>query len=194
MDTTATEAATPEARVLDAAGTLFYGRGLQAVGMDAIRAASGVSLKRLYQLYPSKDSLVEAYLRRRDARWRDALERYADARPAGAERVLAVFDWLHQWFEEPDFRGCAFVNSFGELGAGSPTVAAVARAHKDAFRRYLTGLVTAAGAPAAVADQLALLAEGAIVTAAISGDAEPALRAKEAAHVLLEAAVAGSNP
>ncbi|MGX8909776.1 TetR/AcrR family transcriptional regulator [Streptomyces netropsis] len=189
----ATEAATPEARVLDAAGTLFYGRGLQAVGMDAIRAASGVSLKRLYQLYPSKDSLVEAYLRRRDARWRDALARYADARPAGAERVLAVFDWLHQWFEEPDFRGCAFVNSFGELGAGSKTVAAVARAHKDAFRRYLAGLVTGAGAPAALADQLALLAEGAIVTAAISGDAEPALRAREAARVLLEAAVTRPN-
>ncbi|MEV5138750.1 TetR/AcrR family transcriptional regulator [Streptomyces syringium] len=194
MDGTATEAATPEARVLDAAGTLFYGRGLQAVGMDAIRAASGVSLKRLYQLYPSKDALVEAYLRRRDARWRDALARYADARPAGAERVLAVFDWLHQWFQEPDFRGCAFVNSFGELGAGSEAVAAVARAHKDAFRRYLTGLATGAGAPAALADQLALLAEGAIVTAAISGDAEPALRAKEAARVLLEAAVTRLNP
>ena len=62
------EAAVLQTRVLDAAETLLYGRGLQTVGMDEIRGESGVSLKRLYQLFPSKERLVEAYLRRRDAR------------------------------------------------------------------------------------------------------------------------------
>lgn len=57
-------------RVLDAAQELFYGRGVQAVGMDAVRSASGVSLKRLYQLFPSKDALVLEFLRQRDVRWR----------------------------------------------------------------------------------------------------------------------------
>jgi AcrR family transcriptional regulator len=55
-------------RALDAAEELFYGRGVQSVGMDDVRGASGVSLKRLYQLFPSKEQLVEAYLERRDAR------------------------------------------------------------------------------------------------------------------------------
>ncbi|MBH1934454.1 TetR/AcrR family transcriptional regulator [Streptomyces sp. AV19] len=178
-------AETVEVRVLDAAERLFYGRGLQAVGMDTIRAASGVSLKRLYQVFSSKDSLVEAYLRRRDRRWRAALERFAGQRPAGRERILAVFDWLHQWFQEPDFRGCAFVNSYGELGAAHPGVADAARAHKDAFRGYLAMLVAAAGAEEALTDQLVLLAEGAITTAAISGSPEPALHAREAARALL---------
>ncbi|WP_171166698.1 TetR/AcrR family transcriptional regulator [Streptomyces sp. I05A-00742] len=179
------EQETLEGRVLDAAEGLFYGRGLQAVGMDTIRAASGVSLKRLYQIFASKDSLVEAYLCRRDERWRASLERFADERPAGSERVLAVFDWLHRWFREPDFRGCAFVNSYGELGAAHPGVAAAARSHKDAFRRYLAGLVAGAGAPDALTGQILLLAEGAITTAAISGSPEPALHAREAARVLL---------
>ena len=31
----------------------------------------------------------------------------AHSRPCPDERVLAVFDWLHQWFGEPGFRGCA---------------------------------------------------------------------------------------
>ncbi|MBZ4323292.1 TetR/AcrR family transcriptional regulator [Streptomyces huiliensis] len=175
----------PEGRVLDAAEELFYGRGLQAVGMDAIRAASGVSLKRLYQIFPSKDVLVEAYLSRRDERWRASLERFADARPAGPERVLAVFDWLHAWFREPDFRGCAFANSYGELGATHPGVAAAARNHKAAFRRYLAGLAAGAGGSEALADQLLLLAEGAIGTAAVSGSAEPALHARAAARALM---------
>ncbi len=34
-------------QVLDTAGRLFAERGVQAVGMDAIRDASGVSLKRI---------------------------------------------------------------------------------------------------------------------------------------------------
>jgi len=178
---------TAKTRVLDAAEELFYGRGVQAVGMDEIRSSSGVSLKRLYQLFPSKESLVEAYLRRRDTRWHESLARYADSRPAPRERILAVFDWLFRWFDEPGFRGCAFVNSFGELGATSARVTDAARAHKDAFRRYLADLVTAADAPASLADHLTLLAEGAITTAAISGSPEPARQARDAARLLLQA-------
>ncbi len=186
--TTPTAAEVIEARVLDAAEELFYGQGLQSVGMDAIRAASGVSLKRLYQLFPSKEALVEAYLRRRDERWREALEAHVHGASAGRDRVLAVFDWLGLWFAEPDFRGCAFVNSFGELGAVSPGVAAAARAHKDAFRRYLATLVSEADAPPRLADQFLLLAEGAMTTAALCGDPRPARHAREAASVLLDAA------
>ncbi|GAA2340591.1 TetR/AcrR family transcriptional regulator [Streptomyces cuspidosporus] len=182
-------------RVLDAAEELYYGRGVQAVGMDAVRTASGVSLKRLYQLYPSKAALVEAYLRRRDARLLDGLARYVEAAPGPPEeRVAAVFDWLYEWFGEPDYRGCAFINSYGELGATTPEVAAAARAHKEAFQRYLAGLVEAAGLPAALAPQLALLAEGAITTAAISGTPEPARQARAAARVLMDAARGAVGP
>ncbi|WP_406398663.1 TetR/AcrR family transcriptional regulator [Streptomyces sp. NBC_00879] len=184
------EAAVLQTRVLDAAETLLYARGLQTVGMDEIRGESGVSLKRLYQLFPSKERLVEAYLRRRDARWRASLASHVDARPAHAtdeDKILAVFDWLQSWFEEPDFRGCAFVNSFGELGATSDTVAAAARDHVDALRSYLAGLVAAAGRPASLAGPLLLLVEGAITTAAITGSSTTAGQAKEAARVLLEA-------
>ncbi|MCX4820474.1 TetR/AcrR family transcriptional regulator [Streptomyces sp. NBC_01142] len=181
------EAAAQEARVLDAAETLFYGRGLQTVGMDEIRNGSGVSLKRLYQLFPSKEHLVEAYLRRRDARWRASLASYVDDRPSDENRILAVFDWLKSWFEEPDFRGCAFVNSFGELGATSEAVAAVSREHVDALKGYLADLATSAGHSTWLPEALVLLAEGAITTAAISGDSAPAAHAREAARTLLEA-------
>ncbi|MGI5484394.1 TetR/AcrR family transcriptional regulator [Streptomyces lavendofoliae] len=178
------------ARVLDAAEELFYGRGIQAVGMDAVRGASGVTLRRLYQLFPSKGALVEAYLLRRDARWRAELAAYVDAMDAPPrERVLAVFDWLRGWFEEPGFRGCAFVNSFGELGATSPEVAGAARRHKEEFFRYVTGLVSAAGAPDAAGRHVALLAEGAMTTAALTGSSAPAREAREAAAALLDAAV-----
>ncbi|MFH0518649.1 TetR/AcrR family transcriptional regulator [Streptomyces sp. M41] len=176
-------------RILDAAEELFYGQGIQAVGMDAVRTEAKVTLRRLYQVFPSKGALVEEYLRRRDIRWRSLLAEYVDATAATPrERVLAVFDWLHSWFEEPDFRGCAFINSFGELGATSPEVAEAARHHKEQFQRYVTGLVQQTGAPSRTADYVVLLAEGAMTKAAVQGTPAPATQARAAAAALLEAA------
>ncbi|MET7798679.1 TetR/AcrR family transcriptional regulator [Streptomyces decoyicus] len=182
------------ARILDAAEKLFYDRGIQSVGMDELRTAAGVSLKRLYQCFPAKHDLVEAYLRRRDTRWRASLGEYVAAHADAPEvRPLVVFDWLHTWFSDPDFRGCAFINSFGELGATSEGVGRVAREHKGALLAYLTDLVRAVpvAPPEALAGQLALLVDGAITTAAITGEPDAARRAGAAAEALLAAAGAG---
>ncbi|OKI06277.1 TetR family transcriptional regulator [Streptomyces sp. CB02923] len=182
-------------RLLGAAEELFYARGIQAVGMDEIRAASGVSLKRLYRSFPSKHELVEAYLRHRDEGWRAALAAYVKEHAATpADAPAAVFDWLHTWFTTPGFRGCAFINAFGELGAVSEGVVRAARDHKDAVRTYVAGLVRElpSGGPA-LADQLVLLLDGAITTATIGGDPDAALRARDAAVTLVTAA-AGTGP
>lgn len=175
-------------RLLDAAEELFYARGIQTVGMDDIRAASGVSLKRLYQVFPAKEQLVEAYLQRRDARWRQRLAEHVETVEEPRERVLTVFDWLERWFAEPGFRGCAWINSHGELGAVSAGVARQAQHHKEAFQEYLRGLVAAACLPEALAGQLFLLAEGAMATAGIFGTTEPARQARAAAVTILQAA------
>ncbi|MEJ8633442.1 TetR/AcrR family transcriptional regulator [Streptomyces sp. MS2.AVA.5] len=174
-------------KLLDAAEELFYERGVQAVGMDEIRSASGVSLKRLYQVFPSKAELLRAYLDRRDIRWRTQVMEYADSRADGEERILAVYDWLRDWFAEPDFRGCAFINSYGELGAVDPAVAEAARRHKSAFGAYVASLVKDAGRPAELAGPLVLLAEGAMATAAITRSANAAGQARQGASMLLRA-------
>ncbi|MBG0850708.1 TetR/AcrR family transcriptional regulator [Streptomyces spinoverrucosus] len=180
-------------RALDAAERLFYGRGVQSVGMDDVRGASGVSLKRLYQLFPAKEQLVEAYLERRDVRWRGRLATYVAARGEPRERILAVFDWLAEWFGEADFRGCAWINAYGELGAVSDRVAEQVRAHKRAFGDYVGTLVADAGLPATLTGPLCLLAEGAMVTAGITGSTEPAAQAREGARLLLASDVTSAG-
>jgi AcrR family transcriptional regulator len=184
--------------VLDAAEALFYERGVQAVGIDDVRNAAGVSLKRLYQLFPSKDRLVVEFLERRDTRWRGRLADFvaaadrAGADPADpadpADRILAVFDWLGEWFGEPGFRGCAWINSYGELGGVSADVVRLARAHKTAFRTYLAALVADAALPPDLTDGLLLLAEGAMVTAGIFNTPDPARFARRAAERLIAGA------
>lgn len=167
-------------RLLDAAEELFYRHGIQAVGMDRIRTASGVPLKRLYRLFPAKESLVTAYLERRDRRWLTSLRTAALTPTEPRARVLAVFDWLADWFTEPDFRGCAFLNAYGELGAAAPEVV---RVHKAELHALLADL--SPDADPALADRLLILTEGATTVATLTPGPEPAHRAREIAELLL---------
>jgi AcrR family transcriptional regulator len=123
----------------------------------------------------------------RNRQWESMLAEHVDAATDPRERILAVFEFLHTWFSQKDFRGCAFINSFGELGAISPRVAELAQQHKEGFRQALKDLAEAAGAPdpQQLSDHLILLSEGAITTSAISGSAQPAARAREAAVLLM---------
>jgi AcrR family transcriptional regulator len=177
------------AQVVEAADQLFYARGVQAVGMDAVRTAAGVSLKRIYALFPSKDALIAAVLERRRAQWNAGIAATAERASTARDKILAVFDFLDAWFREPDFNGCAFINAYGELHDGNPDVRRTVREQKASFQRYMADLVRDAGGPETLAAQIAILAEGAQTTAAIAGTPEAAAQARAAAEVLLGAAL-----
>lgn len=179
--------------IIDTADALYYARGIAAVGMDAVRDAAGVSLRRLYQEFPSKEDLLLAVLARRRERWTADLDAAISAQPPGPGRLLALYDFLADWFTTDTFRGCGFINAFGELGPTSPAIAAAVRDHKQAFQERVAALAAEAGASPALAPQLALLAEGAQTTAAIAGTADAAGHARAAASILIDAAL-GSAP
>ncbi|MEE6387981.1 TetR/AcrR family transcriptional regulator [Microbacterium paraoxydans] len=178
-------------RILSAAEELYYRKGYAAVGMDELRSAAGVSLRRVYSLFPAKTDIVAAVLTRKHAEWERGLTAaVAQSGDDPRARLLAVYGYLEDWFCSDGFRGCAFINAFGELGGTSPEVAAIVRAHKASFQQYMAELVAATGAPAGLAAQLSLLAEGAQSTAAIGADPEAAVHARRAAEVLIDAALA----
>jgi AcrR family transcriptional regulator len=177
-------------RILEAADRLFYRRGIQAVGMDAVRTESGVPLKRLYAEFPSKEALLIEVMRHRTGIWDAGIAASAAAATTPAEKLLAIYDFLDDWFRTDDFRGCGFINAFGELGTVSPAVAEIAHDQKETFQRYVAGLVEELGASPVLAAQLALLAEGAQTTAAISGSPDAAAHARTAAETLITAALA----
>ncbi|SDS76843.1 TetR/AcrR family transcriptional regulator [Microlunatus soli] len=173
-----------------AADRLFYARGVQAVGMDAVRSEAGVSLKRMYNLFPSKDDLVVAVLAHRSRIWDDGIAAAAEGLTEPQDRILAIFDFLADWFTQSDFRGCAFINVYGELGPNSSKAAAAVERQKRAFADYVAALVREADLPADLAPQIVLLAEGAQTTAAILDDPAAAGQGRRAAETLLGAAAA----
>jgi len=151
------------------------------VGVDRIAAESGLAKMTLYYHFKSKDELVVAWLRRRDEEWMSWLKSAVEGRDGTG--LLAVFEALREWFETPDFRGCAFINAHAELGSSSPAAAEIVASHKQALTEYLARLARSEGAaePEALARELLLLVDGAIVTASIQHDAGVADDAREAA-------------
>lgn len=188
-----TEQLSERDRIVEAADRLFYGRGIQSVGMDAVRAEAGVPLKRLYAEFASKDALLVEVLAHRTRLWNDGIAAAAAAAATPRTQVLAIYDFLDEWFRSDGFRGCGFINAFGELGAVSPRVAGVAQEQKASFQAYVSDLVSEMGGPPRLASQLAILAEGAQTTAAISGNPDAAADARAAAEVLIEAAFGHSG-
>jgi AcrR family transcriptional regulator len=173
-------------QLLDTAERLYYARSIQGVGMAELRDASGVPLKRIYQLHPGKEDIVAAYLYRRDARWREELAAHVDRAKDPRKRVLAVFDFLQEQCAEPDYNGDAWTNAYGELGSTSEAVAEAVRVHKAAVREYLGDLVADAGGGRSTAHGIFFLFEGAMAAAAVEQSAKPAKQARKAAQALLD--------
>ena len=174
------------------ADELYNSRGFQFVVMDDLREATGLSLRAMYDLYPSKTELVLAVLDRRHKMWTEGLTVQFQHEPDAQRRLLVIYDYLAGWFEEGTFRGCGFINAFAELGAAEPAIADRVRNHKNSFQQEVARLVNEAHANPELAPQLAILAEGAQTTAAIAGNSAPAAHARKAALVLIRAALPAS--
>jgi len=175
-------------RILEAAYALFAHQGTRSVGVDAVIERSGVAKMTLYRHFKSKQDLVLAFLDRREARWtNDWLIRRVSIRAGDPrERLLAIFDVFHEWFQIEDFEGCAFINVLLEYQSGNPLHVAAA-GHLAQIRAFLRDLATEANlkdVPAFI-DIWHILMKGCIVAAG-EGNRHAATQARRAASVILD--------
>lgn len=188
MNTQPTPRGTARELLLDVASELFYQQGIRAVGIDTIIAQSGVAKMTFYKHFKSKDDLVLEYIRRRDERWRkwlaETVERYA---LTAQDRPLAIFDALEERFANPDFRGCAFINTIVEMANRDHIASQAAAEHKQSVQQFVTAILEEGGYKntSLLSHQFMLLIDGAIVTALREGTAAAAAAARQIAAQLL---------
>ncbi|EKV00134.1 transcriptional regulator [Leptolyngbya sp. PCC 7375] len=176
-------------RILTAASELFYKEGVQNVGIDRIIAESGVAKMSLYNNFKSKDALIAAYLQQQDESWDNWFtRRVEEITTEPRERLLVVFDVLQEWFEAPNFRGCAFINSAVELADPDHPGYQVSLRHQQVIKDYLLSLVKATQLPnpEIITQQLVILINGATIVAMMEQSSDAAQQAKQAATILIE--------
>lgn len=179
--------------LVDTAIELFSAHGFHGTGIDRIAEAAQVSKKTMYHHFRSKEELILAALRQHDGVFRNEFMRAVDGHGATArERLSAIFSVAHAWFSDNKFYGCMFINAIGEYAAPDTAIREVCKDFKVLMRSYIEELAAGAGAenPGELAAELALLLEGAIVTAQVSGNPTAAGTAAKAAEVLISAALA----
>jgi AcrR family transcriptional regulator len=166
---------------------IFYRDGFHATGMDLLSAETGISKTTMFKHFRSKDELILATLRLRDENFRNWLFRRMEQAGPPRAQLLAMFDALKEWFDQPEFRSCMFIKAASEYPDPDHPIHAQAAEHKRLLFRQMETIAAEAGAedPAALARILLLLKEGAIVTAHIGHEADPAGDAKAAASRFL---------
>ncbi|QER90303.1 TetR/AcrR family transcriptional regulator [Streptomyces tendae] len=176
-------------RLLQAADELFYGEGVQVVGIDRVIERAGVAKASLYNTFGSKEGLVCAYLDARHERSRDRITRTLTRFRSPRERLLGVFDAQGEAFTDPTYNGCAFVRATAEAPEDS-SVRHAAERYRTWILELFTELADAAGfaEPEELARRLRLLYDGAEQAARMDRDPSAATSARHAAAAVLDAA------
>jgi len=176
-------------RIVETAERLFYAEGVRAVGIDRIIAEAEVAKMSLYNHFPSKDDLILAVLQYREEKFDGMFQKWMDRHASkGMDRLGAFFAALNDWFESPGFRGCMFINARVELADAKHPASKFSACHKERFHEMLRTIVEESGGAKlaeTVAPAIALLVEGAIVTAVMAQSSDSADVARDAALALV---------
>jgi AcrR family transcriptional regulator len=189
-------ATSPREQLIHTAIRLFNRHGYHATGIDRILAEAGVAKMTLYKHFGSKDELILAALHARDQWFRAHVRRELARRSEDpAERLVLLFDVIDEYCRTAEFNGCMFISAASEFPEPQSSIRVAAAEHKRRFTSYLREQAEAAGAalPAALAERLALLCDGAIVTAHVRGDPDAAVRAKDLARLVVAHATAAER-
>ena len=182
-------------KIFDTARELFYRRGVRAVGVDEIVCEAGVTKPSLYRAFKSKDALITACLEESGREGRDAI--HAVLATAGGDpraRMDAVLRHFADKLNRPDYRGCPMSNVAVEFPEAAHPARTLVQEWKSDIRS--TFLCLARGLkvadPAALADGLVLVIEGAIASHHVFGRQGPAHAMMQTCNALIEASLPAS--
>lgn len=176
-------------RLIESAIRRFYRDGFRNVGIDQVLADVGISKTAFYKHFESKDELMLAALEARNVwlqeTFRDMIRNHGGPDPAAQLRGL--FDVVERVINSDEFQGCIFVNAAMEFPLAHEPAHLVAAEHKRAIESIVRELAAEANAddPAAMAQDLCLIIEGAYVTRQVTGDPQTIAIARRVADSVI---------
>jgi AcrR family transcriptional regulator len=176
-------------RLLHAALDLFYTYGFHEVGLDRVIGVVGVTKTTFYKHFESRDDLIMEAVALRDAWLSDAFTECIRRRAGDDPRagLLAMFDVLDEWFNDPAFEQCIFISACTEFPWRDHPVHRVAARFYERTIEQVAATAAAVGAanPSELAHSWVLLLQGALTQRMTIGDNAAARRARPIAEALL---------
>ena len=178
--------------LLEIASRLFYEQGYHKTGVKQIIDEAGIAKGTFYSHFKSKEDLAVAWLKARHHTWNGwIIDFLAEKGGSPSDRILATFDFLADWMQSCNYRGCAFVNTLTETPEEDSPLRAEIQNHKRDLLAIIRGLVATHFSQESedeitqVARTVYILFEGALIEMQNFRDAWPAQAAREQVRRLL---------
>jgi AcrR family transcriptional regulator len=183
-------ALTTREKLIQAGHEIFYREGFLAVGLDRLLNEVGCSKQTFYNHFESKDDLIVAVIDEHHRWWssevRDRIQRSAG--PDARAQLLAMFDVINDIMHQPEYYGCIYINAAVEFPQPHHPAHQSARRAKEDGLALLEDLAERAGAsdPLALAQEVDMIIEGALITYQVAPDRDVCSIARRATETLLE--------
>jgi len=171
--------------LLEIASRLFYEQGFNRTGVKQIIDQAGIAKGTFYSHFKSKEDLGLAWLRARHSTWNGWLSDFiAQSKGSPADRIVAIFDFLGDWMQTCDFRGCAFLNTLTETPESDSPLRLEIENHKRDLLAIIRGFVASHFSSESedeitqIARTIYILFEGALIEMQNFRDVWPAQAAK----------------
>lgn len=178
-------------KILTVASRLFYEQGYNSTGINQVIEEADIARGSLYNHYPSKTDLLNAYVEDTDEQWFRSLHEFLAPLKSPRDKILGIFDFRMERQLKAAFKGCPFMKISAEVTEADQKVFQLAGQHKDKFKSFLKSLVTQLKSKQELLDgeilvqTLYLLMEGATVTASIYKNKAAMSDAKKIAQKLI---------
>lgn len=175
-------------RLIETASRLFYEQGYNRTGINQILEESGVAKASMYDHFKSKEDICIAYLREMDDQFSYNIKAFVSQKKQGTERVLGVFEFLEDFYNAENFRGCWCLNTMAEIPQDDKRIKEEIRKQKESLRVIIKNLVEenlAENKEESLPDQLYILYEGALMESYLHTSSWPISLVKSMASKLI---------
>lgn len=132
---------------LDAAARLFGEHGTEAVSVDDVAAAAGLTRRAIYYHFPAKADLIHAWLRAEGpSTMARVIAAASSTRSEHPHPIGRLIEAIGAAVRSARFRGCPFLNTVRERPRDR-VVVRLARASKAQGLEWLIGIAAREGAP-----------------------------------------------
>ncbi|MCD2260921.1 TetR/AcrR family transcriptional regulator [Psychroserpens luteolus] len=177
--------------IIQTASHLFYQNGYNLTGINEIIKEAGIAKATLYNHFKSKEDICIAYLQHKNSMFISEIKAFVEERKHGENRILALFDYLDQFFNSKEFNGCWCINTISEIPKDNTKIREEILNQKQNLIVYITELIKnnleglSKDNSKSIAKQVYLLYESAVSESYLQNDIWPIHSAKTICKQLL---------
>ena len=178
--------------IVETASDLFYKKGYNLTGINEIIKEAGIAKATLYSHFRSKDDICLAYLRHKNETFLEEIKAFASKSPKGKAQLLALFNFLKNFFKDKDFNGCWCLKTVAEIPKEKENIRTEIQNQKNQFIQLINELMTknfpshSAKENELLAKRIYLLYEGAVAESHLHQNKWPIDSAKELCELVLK--------